>query len=80
MNGDVRGDRMALPAYLALNASIRDAIEARIPDGGYLSLTHGGRTFRARVYVGTVCIAESLPCSYVDTAARQAVRRAEAAA
>ena len=58
--------------------TVLDNIDTAI--GGYLSLTHGGHSFRARVYVGTVCIAESLPCSHVETAALQAVRRAEAAA
>jgi hypothetical protein len=77
---DVRADRFTAPHYNAIPASIRQAIEDRIPVGGYLSLTHGGHSFRARVYVGTVCIAESLPCSHVETAALQAVRRAEAAA
>ena len=80
MKADVRADSFTAPHYDAIPAQIRQAIEARIPAGGYLSVTHGGRSFRARVYVGTVCIAESLPCSHVETAALQAVRRAEAVA
>ena len=79
MSGEVRADRFAGPVYAAVPETFRKAIEARIPAGAFLSLTHGGRTYRARVYIGTVCVAESLPCAHVETACWQALRRAEAA-
>lgn len=75
----VRADKFTAPVYAAVPETFRKSIEARIPEGAFLSLTHGGRTYRARVYIGTMCVAESLPCAHVETACWQALRRAEAA-
>lgn len=76
----VRTDLYTLPAWTAVPEVFRKSIIARIPEGAFLHLTHGGKSYRARVYVGTVCIAESLPCVHVETACWQALRRAEEAA
>jgi len=83
MTATVRLDRKAGPNYRALSDTIRADIEARIPEGCYLSVlskTFQGHDYHARIFRGAELIAESLLCRYVEVACWQALRRAGLAA